>query len=200
MSLAELLVLSAALGTDLFSVAIPIGMNRLGIRTVLQASAVFAVFHIVMILTGYHAGHWLGSMVEHVETYHVWWPAAIAQDWASLIGAMVLAGLGIHMVRENMNGNGFGNSAEHPLKGLALMALALSVSLDALAAGFSMGMMDVELIKLSMVLGTVIFVISLTGLGLGRQVGRLAGARAELAGGIVLVMLSLHIFWTALGA
>lgn len=193
----ELLVLSTALGTDLFSVAIPIGMNRVRLRVIFRAAVVFALFHIGMILTGYYVGHWLGTIVEHVGTYHIDWPAAAVQDWASAIGALVLAGLGLHMIRENVVNNGWATAAGHPLQGLALVGLAVSVSLDALAAGFSLGMMDVDLVKLSVILGLVIFAVGVFGLGLGRRLGRLIGARAELAGGLVLVILAVHVFWTA---
>ncbi|MDT8903735.1 manganese efflux pump MntP family protein [Anaeroselena agilis] len=192
----ELFVLSTALGTDLFSVAIPIGMNRVRLRVIFRSAAVFALFHIGMILTGYHVGHWLGGMVEHVGTYHIDWPAAAVQDWASAIGALVLTALGVHMIRENAAGNDR-QAAGHPLQGLALVGLAVSVSLDALAAGFSLGMMDVDLIKLSVVLGAVIFCVGIVGLGLGRRLGRYIGGRAELVGGLVLMLLGVHVFWTA---
>jgi putative Mn2+ efflux pump MntP len=196
-SLLEFFVLSTALGTDLFSVAIPIGMNRMRLRVIFRAAVVFALFHIGMILTGYYVGHWLGSIVEHVGTYHIDWPAAAVQDWASAIGAVVLAGLGLNMIRENVVNNGWVPAGSQPLQGLALVGLAVSVSLDALAAGFSMGMMDVDLVKLSVILGLVIFAVGVFGLGLGRRLGRLIGARAELAGGLVLVLLAVHLFWTA---
>ena len=197
MSLLELFVLSAALGTDLFSVAIPIGMNRIRLRMIVYAAAVFALSHVVMILTGYHLGHWLGSVVDHVGAYHINWPSASVQDWASAGGAVVLAGLGTHMIRENLSNGHPRSTTGHPLKGLTLIALAVSVSLDALAAGFSLGMMDVDLIVLSIILGTVIFFVGILGLGLGRRFGRLIGKRAEIIGGLVLVMLAVHIFWTA---
>ncbi len=196
MSVLELFVLSTALGTDLFSVAIPIGMNRVRLRVIFWSAAVFALFHIGMILAGYYAGHWLGAMVEHVGTYHIDWPAAAVQDWASAIGALVLAGLGVHMIRENAAGTGH-PATEHPLQGLSLVGLAVSVSLDALAAGFSLGMMDVDLVKLSIILGVVIFAVGIVGLGLGRRLGRIIGGRAELVGGLVLMLLGVHVFWTA---
>jgi putative Mn2+ efflux pump MntP len=195
LSVFELFVLSTALGTDLFSVAIPIGMRRVRLRVILRSAAVFALFHIVMILTGYYVGHWLGSIVEHVGTYHIDWPAAAVQDWAGAIGALVLAALGGHMIRENAASGR--ESLGHPLQGLALVGLAVSVSLDALAAGFSMGMMDVDLVKLSVILGAVIFCVGVAGLGLGRRLGRLIGRRAELVGGTVLIVLAAHVFWTA---
>lgn len=194
----EVLILSMALGTDLFSVAIPIGMNRIRWKVILRAALLFAVFHIVMILTGYHFGHWLGMAVEHVETHHVEYPSLVMQNWANAFGALVLAGLGIYMMRENLTGGEENVSSGKMLQGWALTMLGISVSIDALAAGFSMGMIDVDLIKLSITLGVVIFVIALLGLTLGRRLGRCIGSRAELAGGAVLVGLSIHILWTAL--
>lgn len=198
MSTLELIVLSAALGTDLFSVAVPIGMNRVRLRIILRSAIVFAVFHIVMILAGYHAGHWLGHMVEHVGTYHIDWPVAAVQDWASALGALVLAGLGVHMIKENLTCDELDTTGGHPLKGLTLVMLATSVSIDALAAGFSLGMLDVDLLKLSFILGAVIFVIAIAGLIVGRRVSRCFGSRAEMMGGLVLLGLGAHLLWTAL--
>jgi len=76
--------------------------------------------------------------------------------------------------------------------------LAISVSLDALAAGFSLGIMEVDLLKLSVILGLVIFTVAIVGLLLGRRLGHLIGARAELVGGVALVLLGLHVFWMAI--
>jgi putative Mn2+ efflux pump MntP len=198
MSLVELFVLSTALAADMFSVSIPIGMNRVRFRFILRAAAVFALFHIIMILTGYHVGHWLGTIVEHVGTYHIDWPVAAVQNWATIFGALVLSGLGVHMIREHFGGQDDDAPAGHPLRGFALIMLATSVSIDALAAGFSMGMMDVDLFKLSMILGTVIFMIAVVGLGLGRRVGSFIGTKAELVGGVVLLILGIHVLWTTL--
>lgn len=197
MSVLELFVLSTALAADMFSVAIPIGMNRVRLRLILRAALVFAVFHIIMILTGYHAGHWLGGVVEHVGAYHIDGRLANVQNWATIFGALVLTGLGVHMVKERLSGQDDDAPVSNPLCGFTLIMLATSVSIDALAAGFSLGMMDVDLLKLSMILGSVIFVIGIAGLGLGRRVGSAIGSRAELVGGAVLVGLGLHILWTA---
>lgn len=197
MSLFELFVLSAALGTDLFSVAVPIGMNKVRRLVILQSAIVFAVFHIIMILIGYHIGHWLGSIVEHVGAYHINWPVASVQNFATIIGALVLAGLGTLMIKDNIS-DSKDTVSGNPLHGMALIVLAASVSIDALAAGFSLGMIDVNLFQLSLVLGTVIFGIGLLGLGLGRKLGRYIGGRAELMGGSVLVLLAIHILWTTI--
>ena len=197
MSIFELIVLSAALGTDLFSVAVPIGMNKVRRLVIVRSAVVFAVFHIIMILVGYHFGHWLGTVVEHVGAYHIDWPAASVQNVATIIGALVLAGLGINMIRDNVDTQP-DTAPVNPLRGAALCVLATSVSIDALAAGFSLGMIDVDLLRLSIILGVVIFIIALLGLGLGRKLGRYIGERAELIGGMVLLLLGIHILWTTI--
>jgi len=194
----EFLIVSAALGMDLFSVAIPIGMQGVKARVIVRAALVFALFHIVLILAGYYIGHFLGSVVEQFSVGSMDHPMMAMQNWASLLGALVLVGLGLYMIKEHSAGTVPNRSKQHPLQGISLLILATSVSIDALAAGFSMGMMDVDLIALSMILGMVIFAIAVLGLSLGRRVGQYMGHRAELAGGLILILLGLHILWSLL--
>lgn len=194
----ELLVLSIALGTDLFSVAIPIGMNPMRVTLIFRAAVTFSMFHIVLILVGYYMGHFLGVVVEQLGVDHVQYPILIIQNWATILGSCVLTGLGIHMIKENLIDHQTDENKPHPLQGTALLLLATSVSLDALAAGFSMGMLDVNLIKLSFILGFVIFFIAILGLSVGNRAGQYMGKRAELMGGMVLVFLGLHICWSLL--
>ena len=198
MSSVELLILSVALGTDLFSVAIPIGMHPMRFRVLFRAAIIFAIFHIVLILSGYYIGHFLGSVVEGVGIANLDYPIMAMENWASILGALVLTGLGIYMIKENLVCSVSDQNKSHPLQGKALLFLAASVSIDALAAGFSLGMMDVDLVKLSFILGSVIFIIAVLGLSLGRRVSRCVGKRAELLGGIVLIVLGLHVLYSCL--
>ena len=59
-------------------------------------------------------------------------------------------------------------------------------------------MVEVELIKLCIILGVVIFGIAVIGLGLGRKLGSIIGDNAELAGGLTLILLGGHIIWLTL--
>jgi putative Mn2+ efflux pump MntP len=99
------------------------------------------------------------------------------------------------MVRESIVTAGENNRSSCQLTGWTLIVLALSVSIDALAAGFSLGMLEVDLVLLSSILGLVIFIIGILGLGLGRSIGCFIGLRAGLVGGIVLVILGGHVVW-----
>lgn len=194
----ELFVLSTALGMDLFSVAIPIGMNRISRSVILKASAVFATFHIVMLVAGFYIGNFLGVFVDKVGA-NSGISLLMVENFASIIGAAVLTGLGILMVKESFNhAEDKQQKRADILNGWSLMVLAFSVSVDALAAGFSFGMLDVDLIRLNLILGFVIFVISVIGLSIGRNAGKFLGERSELIGGMVLIFLGGNILWRLL--
>jgi putative Mn2+ efflux pump MntP len=201
MSIVEIVALSVALGADLFSVAVPIGMTRVDWSRAAQSSLVFALFHIGMILGGYFIGHWLGGAVEQLGAHYFELKIVAVENCAKIIGAVVLALLGFYMIWERVSNNATTAAKRwlyfaKPLQGTALLMLALSVSIDALAAGFSLGMIDVDLVKLSAVLGGVIFLISLAGLGIGRKASTHIGAKAGIFGGVVLLLLGSRILWT----
>ncbi|WIW70956.1 manganese efflux pump MntP [Anaerosinus gibii] len=195
----ELFIMSVALGMDLFSIAIPIGMNRLKKRVIIKASIVFATFHITMLLSGCYIGGFLGKLIDRFGA-ESGLSVLMLGDWAGAITGVVLAGLGVKMIRESLVTQNIGHvQCNNPLTGMTLIVLAFSVSIDALAIGFGIGMIDVNLIKLNIILGSVIFIISLIGLNIGRQAGRFLGEYAERIGGFALILLGGQILWNLLG-
>jgi manganese efflux pump family protein len=62
-----------------------------------------------------------------------------------------------------------------------------------MAVGFGLGMLDVDLVVLCAVLGVVIFIIAVIGLLLGRKLGVIIGHRAELVGGLVLILMGINV-------
>lgn len=195
----ELFIMSVALGMDLFSIAIPIGMNRLKKRVIIKASIVFATFHIIMLLSGCYIGGVLGKLIDRFGA-ESGLSVLMLGDWAGAITGVVLAGLGVKMIRESLVTQNIGHvQCNNPLTGMTLIVLAFSVSIDALAIGFGIGMIDVNLIKLNIILGSVIFIISLIGLNIGRQAGRFLGEYAERIGGFALILLGGQILWNLLG-
>lgn len=195
MSIVRLILLSTALGTDLFSVTLGLGMNRFRLRQILKASVYFALAHVFLLLSGYNLGHYLGYFLEHVGTHYNPFTSDSMRNWAGIAGAVVLVLLGLNMLWRNIKEDDEKACvrAANPLQGLNLILLAVSVSLDALAVGFGLGMLDVDLILLCVILGIVIFIIALIGLMLGRKLGVMIGQRAELVGGLVLIFMGLNV-------
>lgn len=189
MTFIELVLLSLALGADLFSLAIPLGVKPLRWRRIAEASFVFAFFHIFFILIGCGLGQATGHLIEawSSETLNSLW---LIGNWAQGLGALVLLSLGIRMVGESLQSKGI--STSNPLEGWALIILAISVSVDALAVGLALGILEVPWFKLCLILGCTIFMIAVTGLSLGRFMGRYWGLWAERLGGLVLVLIGTH--------
>jgi putative Mn2+ efflux pump MntP len=68
-----------------------------------------------------------------------------------------------------------------------LLVLAASVSMDALSVGFTLGTVKASLIMVALVCGVVAGLMTFAGLLLGRGLGRWAGEKAQLAGGLILL-------------
>lgn len=194
MNLAWILALSIALGADAFSLALAIGLVGVGKRMTLRLSLVVALFHIFMPLGGLLLGQTLGLIIG---------------QFARGIGALVLLWLGGRMLfhvwrpepmyvplskaRKHMNRSQL--PAGVSLQGFGIYALAASVSLDALSVGFSLGTVDSRIGLTVLAMGTVAGIMMASGLVLGRFVGSWLGQRAEILGGLVLVLIGIKMLF-----
>ena len=86
-----------------------------------------------------------------------------------------------------------GKKRADPTKGLTLVVLSIATSIDALAVGLSLGILDTVVLYPALVIGGVAFVLSLLGSYLGPILGKVIGKRAELLGGIVLILIGSKI-------
>lgn len=194
MNLAWVLAVSVALGADAFSLAIAIGLVGIPKRLILRLSFLVAFFHVFMPLAGLLAGQTLGLFLGRL---------------AQTLGALVLLGLGGKMVynvyRPAKESLPFGEARRllQPrgmpsgvsLSGYGIYALVFSVSLDALSVGFSLGTLGSAIGGTVLIMGTVAGLMTGTGLILGRFLGKRAGERAELLGGLALLLIGVQLFF-----
>ena len=80
-----------------------------------------------------------------------------------------------------------------PRCGLTLVLLAFATSIDALAVGFSLGLVGVTIWYPAVVIGVVTGMISWLGIFLGNRLGQKLGKRMEIIGGIVLILIGIRI-------
>lgn len=172
-----LLLMAVALGTDAMSLSIGIGMRGVSWREVARVSLVIGIFHVLMPLAGAAGGFYFGLFAGEI---------------AHWIGAGIVAFIGVRMIWGCL-GNKQTMSSNWTLSGVPLLMLALSVSLDALSVGFSLGAFGYNIFITSLVFG--VFGAGMTALGLlfGSRLGKLIGDRGELLGGAVLIILALHM-------
>ena len=78
-------------------------------------------------------------------------------------------------------------------KWLFLLTLSIATSLDALAVGLSFAFLKVKIVMASAAIGGVTFIITFSGFFAGKKLGSLVGKRAEIIGGVILILIGLRI-------
>lgn len=178
MSSLELLLLSLALGMDAFSVAIGVGLTAAGRRQIFRLSWHFGFFQFAMPLIGWQAARFVSS---EVGAYGAW------------IGSGLLFLVGFRMLRDALRKDGRKALPRDPTKGWSLVMLSTATSIDALAVGFGLGLVGGNLLRACLLIGITAGGMTWMGMLLGRSLAARIGTYAEMAGGIVLVLLALRL-------
>lgn len=179
-------LVSVALGIDAFSVAISIGLAGVRLKDLFMVSGIVTAFHIFMPLLGLSLGNYLGK---------------IAGPMASVIGALVLITIGISTIWSNIKDLGWfglkptiGGKNKRTINihnPLSLSLMAASVSMDALTVGIGLGTLQVNLLITVLTMGIVAGIMTIIGLLFGRGLHYTLGEKAEIFGGLILVLIGL---------
>jgi len=105
----------------------------------------------------------------------------------------LLAFVGIRMIWQSIHDKNNDNAGRNYSKVTTLLVLSLATSLDALAVGFSISFLGVGIGLSSTVIGIVAFAVTTCGFLLGVKLGRLSGKRAEIVGGVILLVVGIRI-------
>lgn len=129
----------------------------------------------------------------------------IVQAWDHWIVFVLLTGLGGKMVYEARRGDDDADGADDstsadPFALRVMLVLAVATSIDALAVGFTLPMMQAPLLLSLVTIGVTTAVLSVVGLLLGRRFGAMLGPRLDLAGGVVLILLGTKVLVDHLSA
>ncbi len=182
---ARLAALILSLGLDTFALSTALGVAPLPARTRLRLALTFAAAEGLMPAVGLLLGRPLGDAIGR---------------WAVYAAAVLLVGTGVWLLREGLaddddddepGGEAARIMSAATARGLPLIGIALSVSLDELAVGFSFGVLRLSVAPALAAIALQALVVSLGGQWLGRRVGAALGERAEIAAGAVLCLLGL---------
>ena len=132
-----------------------------------------------MPIIGYFGGMYLES---YITAYDHW------------IAFGLLLFIGLKMIREALSGKrGKESCYKDPSHGWSLLILAVATSIDTLAVGLSLGVLNKPVLFPSIVIGVVCSVFSILGVAIGNRVGAFSSKYAEVAGGIMLIAIGVKI-------
>jgi putative Mn2+ efflux pump MntP len=177
--LLRLVALILPLGLDTFAVSAALGVAGLPPSRRLRISGVFTAFEVAMPLVGVVTGLAVGRILG---------------DLADYVAVAALAGVGLYML--------IGGDPDAALltraKGAALLGLGLSLSIDELAIGFSLGLLGVPVVAAVALIGVQAFALSQLGLRLGARVGERFREGAERLAAVALIALAGVLLWVRL--
>ena len=184
MTFFELLLIAIGLSMDAFSVSICKGLTakKFSWRMALVCGLWFGFFQALMPIIGYFLG---AQFQEMIEAYDHW----IAFGLLFLIGA--------NMIREAVWGKEEEQDGSLGFKTMVLLAIATSI--DALAVGVSFACIQVRLWSSVLIIGSVTFLFSVSGVKIGNVFGSKYEKLAEITGGIILILIGLKILLDHLG-
>lgn len=184
MSFLELLLVAVGLSMDAFAVAVCRGleMRRIDYRQALLIAVFFGGFQALMPVVGYL----LGAGFEHyISAFDHW------------IAFALLAFIGGKMIWEAVRGGEEEQPQELDLKMLLMMAVATSI--DALAVGITFAFLRMDILPSALTIGATTFLISFGGVAAGNRFGARYKQKAEIVGGVVLVLIGVKILLEHLG-
>lgn len=184
MTLLELFIIAVGLSMDAFAVSICKGlaMRRANFRSMALVGLWFGGFQALMPVVGYLVGVRFREAITAVD------------HW---IAFGLLAVIGGNMIREALSGEE--EAEDDSLSPKAMVLLALATSIDALAVGVGFAFLDVNITAAAGFIGTVTFILSAAGVRVGSVFGAKYKSRAEITGGVILILMGAKILLEHLG-
>ena len=178
MSYWEIFIIGVGLSMDAFAVSVCKGLSlkRTSLRAYLAVGLWFGGFQALMPVVGYY-------LIFHFKNY-----VTAVDHW---IAFALLLLIGLNMIREALSGKE--ESANASLDFKTMLLLAIATSIDALAVGISFACLDVKLLPAVITIGITTFILSDVGLKVGSLFGLRYKSKAEIAGGVILILLGVKI-------
>ena len=172
-SLLSIVLIAIGLSMDSFAVSLSNGMSikELSIQKMLLIAFSLAFFQAVMPLLGWLSGIGIEDYIKEID------------HWIAFV---LLSFIGGKMVYEGFFAKDQ-QSKKTTFKTKTLILQSIATSIDAFAVGISFAFLDVNIIKPVVIIGLVTFLFSITGLVLGKTIGKRLGHKAEIFGGLVLI-------------
>ena len=183
MSILDLFILAVGLSMDAFAVSVCKGLSlgKIKPKHMCIAGAWFGGFQALMPLIGYFLGSFFAEMIEKYD------------HWVAFV---LLAIIGGNMIKESF---GKDEKVDSSMDVKSMLLLAIATSIDALAVGVTFAFLQVQIVPAVSFIGLITFIFSAVGVKIGSLFGTKYKSKAELFGGIVLVLIGIKILLEGIG-
>ena len=183
MSIWDLFILAVGLSMDAFAVSVCKGLSlgKIKPKHMCIAGAWFGGFQALMPLIGYFLGSFFAEMIEKYD------------HWVAFV---LLAIIGGNMIKESFDKD---EKVDSSMDVKSMLLLAIATSIDALAVGVTFAFLQVQIVPAASFIGVITFIFSAVGVKIGSLFGTKYKSKAELFGGIVLVLIGIKILLEGIG-
>ncbi|MGD9679135.1 MAG: manganese efflux pump MntP family protein [Vulcanibacillus sp.] len=182
MNFLTLFIIAIGLSMDAFAVSITSGIviYNLKLKNAIKIAIFFGLFQAIMPYIG-----WLlsNNFSKYIIEFDHW------------VVFIILLFIGLKMIHESRKSDENDVPKLNPLNNKILLTLAFATSVDALAVGVSLSFLDVSIYYAMILIGIVTFIFSLIGVYVGNISGELLKKKAELIGGIILILIGTKILF-----
>ena len=174
-------VLAIAVGLSMDSFAVSVSAGTLTLKDKLKTAAVlasaFGFFQALMPLIGWYAGTFFAMLIL---------------GYAHFAAFILLLLIGAGMIKEGICDNGDDMPQDFGRPSVVLL-LAVATSIDALAVGISFAVLEEPILIPAIIIGITTFAFSFAGLFLGDKIGEKSRNKAEILGGVILILVGIKI-------
>ena len=184
MNLLDVFFIGVGLSMDAFAVSVckGISMKKMNWKKACIIGLYFGGFQAIMPVIGYFFGSSFESIITNID------------HWIAFI---LLAIIGAKMIQEAFQKEEEEYNEDISVK--TMIVLSIATSIDALAVGITFAFLKVNLLLAISMIGIITFVISIIGTKVGNKFGSKYEKKAELAGGIILILIGIKILLEHLG-
>ena len=182
MSFFELLLIAIGLSMDALAAAVCIGlsMKERSLKKALVIGLYFGIFQAVMPLVGYYLSIRFSSVISEFD------------HWLAFILLFVIGGKMILEAFQKDDENAIKKS-DNMLCPKKMLTLSVATSIDALAVGISFAFLSVRIIPAVVMIGITTLALSILGASVGNAFGARFKQKAEIAGGLILILIGIKI-------
>lgn len=178
MGIIELLIIAIGVSMDAFAVSVCKGLSVTSLRPkhLILSGIWFGSFQALMPLAGYFLGIYFSDLVSEVD------------HWIAFV---LLCMIGLKMIKDSRSDDCSVAAPDFSFR--TMLAMAIATSIDAMAVGISFAFLKVDIWMPVLLIGVTTALFSASGVWIGNLFGSRYKASAEMAGGIMLVLIGAKI-------